>query len=338
MANLIPQPWTFYGGLWHQAVEPVATDLYTINGAGFGTKGGTPHVPNWDAEPLGVRGGIGSTIQGLTFVNSGLGTTVVTGGHSSAQSLETVFNTGVDFPKLTRTLSEATGKVYYACWYKTTGTNSVNTQWKMVRIGANDNYTGVSHGSAIYGATSGNNTPVSFGGEIITSDGLSSWSAHNTATITPSDVFTADTWHFYEVEFYAGTIDASDAYFYERCDGIETVVWENRPWLTTAEPTLPTWIITIINGLDLGPAITMHVDEMYIDESRARVVLTDNAVYTSSTKWAIQPIASYADTVVTATRKRGAFSVGETAYLHLFDDDGALVHTSSSFIVAEDAA
>ena len=24
MANLIPQPWTFYGGLWHQAPEGVA--------------------------------------------------------------------------------------------------------------------------------------------------------------------------------------------------------------------------------------------------------------------------------------------------------------------------
>ena len=51
MANLIPQPWTFYGGLWHQKPEGGGGDIevigtitdggtFSISGSGFGVMGG----------------------------------------------------------------------------------------------------------------------------------------------------------------------------------------------------------------------------------------------------------------------------------------------------------
>ena len=305
-------------------------DLYVISGAGFGAKTGTPYYDDFQSEPVGA---ITGAIGGLSVSNT-LGLSIIdSDSNSGTKCVDKDYSNG-DFPKIFRSLSGLNDRVYMSCFIKTSGNGG--DVWKHGRVGSNAEYNGTPHAGSSYSSTIGSPVPEVFAGEIVTSDGITTTWVQNTSVVSP-EVLTPNVWHFYELEFYAGTVDTNDSYFYERIDGQATVVWENRPYLTTANSDLPDWVMTVINGHDGVNTLTMLMDDFYSDESLARVVMTDNAVYANSTKRAVQPIESYTDTQVTTARKRQGFSVGETAYLHLFDNDGVLVDSGSSFLVEEDS-
>ena len=307
-----------------------ASTLYTITGTGFGTKTGTPYYDDFESETLGaVTGTVGSLV-----ISNSEGTSITTDAYSGSKSLKNDFSLQ-RFPKIYKGLSGTNTRSYMSGYIKTTGTSGL--VWKLGRLGSDVEYSGTPQAASEYTSAQSSSTPTTFSGTI-KNPSITTYSINNTSAVSPT-VLLSNTWLFYEVEFYAGTTDNSDAFFYERIDGQATVVWENRPYLTTANSSaLPDWFLTIINGHANGttPTLSILMDSIYIDESRARVVMTDNATYANSTKRAVQPIAAYANTSVTATRKRQGFAVNDTAYLHLFNNNGALVSSGASFLVEAD--
>ena len=307
----------------------------TINGTGFGTKPlTTPYYEDFQGVTLGNQTG---TVAGMVISGSGGTSCIDTDSNSGSKCLSHLF-TAVDFPKIYKSLSGTEERFYSSCAFKTTGsTNATPTAvWKFGRIGSNVEYSGLPHAGESWTSSGISSTPTGTGMEVVNSNGIVASSVDNTATASISAEFTTNTWHFYEFEFYAGTVNNSDAVIVVRYNNVELLNWTNVPYLTTASPLLPEWYLTPFNGLDGLHPITLLMDDLYMDESRCRVIMTDNASYASSTKWATQPITSWSDTSIGYTAKRQSFAVDDTAYLHAFDDDGSLVYSGSSITVIED--
>lgn len=121
-----------------------------------------------------------------------------------------------------------------------------------------------------------------------------------------------------------------------RFDGTEVLSWRDRPYRTEDSPLLPTWILTPFNGLDGYHPIVGTIDDVYVDEGRARLVMTDAPNYQDSSAFAVQPIVSWSDTTISFARKRQGVAIGDIAYLHVFDAGGRLVHSGEALTVAAD--
>lgn len=290
----------------------------------------SPYYDDFESRTVGVTG----TTIGSMYISSNTqgGVTIAnTGSHSGSRVLRCDYS-NFSFPEFGKAL-QATNRAYQACWIRLTGTSS--TVWKFGRFGANTPYGGSPHVAASY-TTGGNNVPATFSGEVVTNGSITSYSVHNTATANPATRFALNTWHFYEMEIYTGTVDGSNLYWQERVDGIPTVTIANRPYLTAANPDLITWMISPMDGMGVNTPVVTYLDEMYVDESRARVVLTDAPVYANSTKWSIQPIRDKGNTYVAFNTRKGMFNIGDTGYYHLFDHLGALVFSSNALTVQAD--
>jgi Fibronectin type III domain len=90
-----------------------------------------------------------------------------------------------------------------------------------------------------------------------------------------------------------------------------------------------TWVIPFFDGMS-GPgsnATSLWVDELYIDNCRNRVVVTDNAVFASSTKFLMLVCSVWLDGQITGTNAAltTMFPSGSTAYFHIFSSSGAEV-------------
>jgi hypothetical protein len=307
----------------------------TITGTGFGTKPSTtPYFEDFESQTVGSAV---SPVGSLT-VSNGTGTSISsTVKYSGTKSLEQDFSSN-SFPKIYKTLSGTEPSVYMAGYFKFNGAGG--TVWKHARIGAGTVYSGDPKAGSSYTATQGANVPSNFSGEMKTKSPaeFTGVSGNNTGADVsiPAEGYITDTWLFYEAEFYAGTLDNSNSYFSETVEGKQTLLWNNLEFLDSTAPDLPDWFLTVLNGHDGTNTLKMYMDTVYIDESRCRVVMTDNAVYASSTKWAVQPVVTWSDTSITYTAKRQGFAISSTAYLHAFDNDGALVYSGSSFTVVED--
>jgi len=311
-----------------------------ITGSGFGAKlASTPYYDDFESEPLGPTG---TSINELIVSTVGATNIVDSDSNSGTRCVSHLF-TAIDFPKIHKSLSGTGKTVYMSCALKISGSTGANASiWKLGRVGAGPAYDGVPKASTEYSQTFVTDRPTNVtstmtteptaGNETDTTD-----SSHNTAADgTISSIYIPDVWLFYEVELYGGTIDASDAYFSERVSGKDTTLFENRPFLTTVNSSLLDWVMTPINGLDGLHAITYLMDDIYIDESRCRVVMTDTALYSAATKFAVQPIVEWSDTKVVYTAKRQNFAVSDTAYIHAFDESGLLVHSGTAITVEED--
>lgn len=320
--------------------RPAGDGTYTITGSGFGTKSSTGAYEDFEGEALGAYASGFDVAAGIFFINNNefQATSCTTNNpRSGTRCLEQDFATE-GFPEIYRTLSGTSTKHYFSCAVYWEGTVGVaGTVFKFGRIGANDVYDGNPKAGESWVADDGATIPEGFGGELVSSDGIIGYADNADELATPSDVYTTETWHFYELELYTGTEDGDDCWFEVRSNGDVVIRWEGLSMLTATLSDLPDWILIPANGLDEDPPITMYIDTAYSDESRARVVMTDNATYASSTQWATQPIDSYSDTSVVVTGKQQFFSTGVTAYLHLFDDDGVLVSEGNSVTVVADA-
>jgi len=92
------------------------------------------------------------------------------------------------------------------------------------------------------------------------------------------------------------------------------------------------WVIPFFDGMSApgANATSMWIDELYIDNTRSRVVLTDNAGYTTSTKFMMQPPTAWSDIQITATLNSSVFSTGSTGYFHVFNSAGTEVAVYSA--------
>jgi hypothetical protein len=322
------------GKLQSGYVAPIPVDPdFTITGTGFGTKDGIALFDNYEDFPTGaVTDDVGQlqiSISGGTSITNSVS-------HSGTKSLEHDYS-AVNFPKTYREFSTRTQSAYISCWWRFGGTNvGAVSVWKLTRFntGASDPYNNLNKFSAEYTASSGSGVPTALS-STTTLNGASGEYAGSSEVASRLDLFTADTWHFMEWEIDSGTVEGTDGVIRQRMDGVTNLLWTNTIFRTTEQPDLIKFIMTPINGFDSAGTrdIIYNIDELYTDGSMARVVMTNNATYGSSTNWAAQPVVSWSDTEIGCLYNRGSFTIGATAYRHVFDSDGALVYTSPAYTV-----
>jgi hypothetical protein len=68
--------------------------------------------------------------------------------------------------------------------------------------------------------------------------------------------------------------------------------------------------------------VKLYVDNVYVDNTRARVEIGDNAVFTDCTRKDPQIPSVWSDGSITAQVNLGSFKEGETAYVYVVDKDG----------------
>ena len=108
--------------------------------------------------------------------------------------------------------------------------------------------------------------------------------------------------------------------------------WDNRNVGRTGED----WERLRINGYGRTTTNSFPTfDDIYVatgPNARARIEIGDRPVYAECTKLAVATPTSWSTTSITATPRQGNFSIGETAYLFVFDAAG--IANTTGFAVA----
>lgn len=83
------------------------------------------------------------------------------------------------------------------------------------------------------------------------------------------------------------------------------------------------WMIGWDGGGVAPPAITTWMDDIYVDNSLARVMICDSSNYSSATKCEMQiPNTIWNDGQIQVTVNQGSFPASSTAYLYVVDTSG----------------
>lgn len=291
------------------------TDTFAVSG--FGNKSSTSYFEDFETQAIGPSI---SPVGRIHLSNSAAQTISSARAFSGARSMQNTYSLN-DFPKNYLVLSGTRRRFYFSCHMYYSGSLTGAGVWKQGRIGAESIYSGTPRAGESW--TSGNALPDGFAGEIVNSDGITSYWAQNTAAPGAESIYDLNRWMFYEFEFDAGTLNAADSLTRASVDAVPVLVWNQRPYLTSASPKLPEWFLTPINGLDGSPAITVNMDSVYADESRARVIFTNEPSYSASTLFNLQPIISYADTQLITRRLIPSFAIGQTVHVHAWTELGA---------------
>ena len=116
------------------------------------------------------------------------------------------------------------------------------------------------------------------------------------------------------------TILRSDGVHYK---GIKT----EKATRTSAYPGIMTYAkfgYLVANSNVAGHEVHTSFDDIYIDNSWARIEIGDNAVYENCTHREIQPASSWSDSGATITLNQGSFADQDTAYLFVVDSTGTV--------------
>ncbi len=264
--------------------------------------------------------------------------------HSGTKSIKCVYPTGDNnglFPTVRKAVANASRKLYYGTWMyweKIPTTHDVGI-FKLFRCAAGNPYTG---NPRFYMSVQGNE----FGAIESTDSGIAMSSENviyagdvNTIAIPNPIPMEASAWHYMEWLCNLSTgVDTEDGSFESYVDGTKVISMLNQNTRAIGQEAANIEnYITIFDGLDrIYDEVSVWGDEEYTDNTFCRVMMTDSATYSTSTKWAIQPVVTWSGNLVVVDRRRGAFSIGETAYRHVFNDAGTLVHTSDPFTVIAD--
>ncbi len=92
--------------------------------------------------------------------------------------------------------------------------------------------------------------------------------------------------------------------------------------------------VQLFPGFDFkfGDEWTVKFADDYVDNTLARVELTDQADYATSSQWAMQGLTAWSDSSITIAPNFAGFASGQTGYFHVFDAAGAVVDVVSRTI------
>lgn len=268
--------------------------------------------------------------------------------HSGSKALKMTYpigpylSAGV-FPTSGINTSDGSDTIYiavWAYWTRTTGTGGPGT-FKWCRGGASSPYSGTPR---FYETINANgDTGVQTGvnaGFVTPASGTTYDNQWRDNPILVSK--TGGSWHFVEYYYKLSTPGSNNGAYKSWVDGQASIGATSTWWTDYDHTTTPghtndsgstatiQWIMSPFDGMDSYGVINSFdfwLDEMLLDVSAARIVLTNNATYSSSTKFAIQPITSWSSTVATATYNPSTFTSSETVYAHVWLSDNTKLGT-----------
>ena len=275
-----------------------------LNGSQFGAKA-TPAPEEWDtidniASYSALANNASVPVGGVNpwAANSDILYNTDAGNQRHANSTASYISSGLGGDIGGRTMAR-TGKSYISWWYFT-DTNNANTGFNSTK------YLRMSDSDSITGQT------LSWTGPqfIIYEDPsylYNDW-------IAPAD--TPNQWQFYEVELDSATRSIIAK--------VDNVVISNGTWSAPSGDMLFDYLWKI--GWDRGGvtplSANIKMSDIYLDSSKARVLLGDAATYAACTKFEMQPPTDWTATAVTVNFNAGAFTSGQTGYLYVIDAEG----------------
>lgn len=321
-------------------------EFFTITGSGFGTLTGAAYSDDFEARTVGALGSSSLSPLIISDVTGGSISTSVK--HSGTRALVQDYGVvGAGLPKHYKELSGTSKRIRLSCKILLTGSWSGGgysdaPKMKFGRCGAGVPYFG-------YPSMKSNCTtqatfvdePVFANMEMYDDQGVNVGYApdHNISPVSPPDAWTNGTWQQYEIAYDFGDIDTSNAKFTEKLDNKLTINSATKILRTTiGGGALPAWCMTPMDGMvDAVPLSTLKlaIDNFHINEFFNRVIMGDHATYASANFLKLHELsvvgASWSDTSITIPKSYGQFVPGDTVYLYVFNSEGTLVHTTSSF-------
>lgn len=150
-----------------------------------------------------------------------------------------------------------------------------------------------------------------------------------------------DGWHTVETAYKLSAPGASDGVYQEIIDGTDNVagkVYDGGGILVpgaagyaatndSGSVALITWAIPLFDGNDTygSNEYDLWGDLFYVDTTLQRGMMTDNQVYSASTKFAIQIPTAWTDTQAVFSLRTDGFSSGSTGWVHMFNAQGVEV-------------
>jgi hypothetical protein len=306
-----------------------------ISGSGFGTKTtGSPYFDNFESYSSGaVNSGLIGSLAQLNYGGTSIDTAVK---HSGSKSVKHNYNS-VRFPQLGMSYASPQRTAYQSCWLRFTGSITGGpTVWKFARFGNDISYQ-PNRFSDEHTSVANATSPDTLSGSVYTVDGEYIEYSETNDVADGSALYVSDAWMFYEVEIDGGTLGGNNGFAEVRINNVPTLRFTNFSIPDSTHTDLIKWMLTPIVGMDDATTINiqMWIDELSHDQSRCRVITTNNATYASSTNWAAQKISTWSDTSITISEpvNRGSFNAGETVYHHVFNSAGTRVHTTEARVM-----
>lgn len=309
-------------------------DYYYIPIVGLGIKTSVPYYDDFESRSLGA---VSSAMGNLTISNT-TDKNITTNSFSGTRALECAYTGGTSaparFPKAYLTLPNRSNKVYFSCRFKFSGTTTGGANvWKFLRFSnsaGNDPYNDSNKFSHEMTSSAGVANPVSQSSSIWVDGGFSATAGNlSPADDTPANLFQNGQWIFYEGFIDAGTVGNADAEVVIKTDNKIACRFLNRNFLSSLNPQGVKYVLTPMNGIDDFTTSTLvsYMDEIYVDGSLARCIMTDNSNYAASTNSmrCAQVLSFTTSDGAYLIRKRGLFSSGQTAYYHFWNTSGVYV-------------
>lgn len=133
-----------------------------------------------------------------------------------------------------------------------------------------------------------------------------------------------DEWMRIDMEIVLADVGQSNGRFDARVIGLDSDTNENVANRSASFQLTEFWTGMSAAKSGAGEAITFWLDDVYVDNTWARVELTNNADYVLSTVRVLQVPLTWGTSEITATLKPGPFTNGQTAYVHVITGDYAI--------------
>jgi len=329
------------------------TGPLTITGTSFTTK--TTAAPKFFNSMEAVD--VGSLPSGFTAQSAPGGPVSSTRGYSGSKAMQFDFsvNSSVDDEQFNRSVFDlgagGADKVYISAWMYIDRTGSVcNTspcywQWKSLYVGGdNTSYTTGTANNTVTGLNNWwreNDTSWFNTFENVYYNGLT-----NGASGSPSIASNAWVWgEWQRIEYYiqrSSSPSVADGKFSIQRIG-QTAILNETAAVTNDADDLPWRYIGFGQGIaavttanvGAGGSVSLKVfyDDIYIDNTPARVELCNANTKAASTHCELQIPTAWSDTEITTTYNPGSFTTGQTAYLYVIDSSGAVSPPSAAITI-----
>ncbi|MFH0891527.1 MAG: hypothetical protein V1867_01970, partial [Candidatus Falkowbacteria bacterium] len=128
-------------------------------------------------------------------------------------------------------------------------------------------------------------------------------------------------WQFIEMIANFGTVDTANGYIHVFANGVDQG-GKSDFILKTSSSCSPDTVRFGEYIQDSSGTVTNYFDDIYVDNTWARVVLGNASTYTASTHREIQIPTAWSSGSITITTNLGTFTSGQTAYLYVIDANG----------------